>query len=280
MFNYLKYFKVFKRLFMKINEKKINLILILSAFCTLVIVIIIIASITMILKTNILGKVNKKLGISKKYAEEKVVEIDKKWSEKLLSGGYILHFRHAERDKWIDVQMYDALESDVHDNGINKSRMAENDYFGDAVCLNERGLIQAKAMGELLKWINLPIGFVISSPSCRARQTADFAFDGYDQLNRILVHEGPYLEKKHDRINKLKDFYLKLPIEKNKNTIVSSHNSVIKKEIFDEVNLSEVDKRFKLEEGGFYIISNDNNRLVLEYKFHNFKNFTKNFFPR
>ena len=265
---------------MKVSEKKINLILILSAFCTLVIVIIIIASITMILKTNILGKVNKKLGISKKYNEESLIETEKKWAEKLLKGGYILHFRHAERDKWIDVQMYDALESDVHDKGINQSRMAEEDYFGDAVCLNERGLIQAKAMGELLAWINLPIGFVISSPSCRARQTANLAFDGYDQLKRILVHDGPYLEKKKDRINKLKDFYLKLPTEKNKNTIISSHNSVIQKEMFDEVKLIGFNKKFKLEEGGFFIISNENNRLVLEYKFHNFKNFTKNFFPR
>ena len=42
----------------------------------------------------------------------------------------------------------------------------------------------------------------------------------------------------------------------------------------------EFDKKFKLEEGGFFIISNENNRLVLEYKFHSFKKFTKNFFPR
>ena len=41
-----------------------------------------------------------------------------------MGGGYILHFRHAERDKWIDVQMYDALESDVHNNGNNKTRFA------------------------------------------------------------------------------------------------------------------------------------------------------------
>ena len=29
------------------------------------------------------------------------------------SSKVILHFRHAERDKWIDVQKYDALESHV-----------------------------------------------------------------------------------------------------------------------------------------------------------------------
>ena len=93
---------------------------------------------------------------------------DQVWAKKVIKGGYILHFRHAERDKWIDVQMYDALESDVHKNGLNKTRFAEKDYFKDAVCLNKRGLIQAKAIGEHLKQINFPIGFVASSPSCRS----------------------------------------------------------------------------------------------------------------
>ena len=56
-----------------------------------------------------------------------------------------MHFRHAERDKWIDVQKYDALESHVHNNGPNNTRFAEEDYFANAVCLNSRGKIQAKS---------------------------------------------------------------------------------------------------------------------------------------
>jgi hypothetical protein len=51
---------------------------------------------------------------------------------------YILHFRHAERDKWIDVAMYVSLENNVHNNGINYNRYAENDYFDEEVCLNNR----------------------------------------------------------------------------------------------------------------------------------------------
>ena len=43
---------------------------------------------------------------------------DKEVAKKLMKGGYILHFRHAEREKWIDVAMYDSLESDLHNNGI------------------------------------------------------------------------------------------------------------------------------------------------------------------
>ena len=48
--------------------------------------------------------------------------------------------------------------------------------------LNNRGKIQARAMGEHFKKIGLPISKVITSVSCRARQTADIAFGGYDSM--------------------------------------------------------------------------------------------------
>ena len=65
--------------------------------------------------------------------EKSKTELDRYWAKEIMNGGYILHFRHAERDKWIDVHMYDALESEVHENGYNESRYAEFDYFKDAV---------------------------------------------------------------------------------------------------------------------------------------------------
>ena len=208
---------------------------------------------------------------------EPVEEKNAEWAEKIMQGGYILHFRHAERQKWIDVEMYDSLESDLHDNGFNKSRMAENDYFKDAVCLNSRGLIQAKAMGEHLNNIGLPIGFVISTPSCRGRQTADIVFGGYDKLDRDLVHRGPYNQEEEDHAEDLKDLYLNLPMD-NKNTIVSAHNSVVHPNMFIKSFLTE--EEFKLEEGGFYIISKSNEGLIMEYKFHNFGDFIRLFYKR
>ena len=161
---------------------------------------------------------------------------DEIWAKKVLEGGYILHFRHAERDKWIDLKMYDAMESDLHDNGNNGnngSRYAENDYFEKAVCLNQRGKIQARAMSENIRYSGLPISYVVTSVSCRSRQTADLAFGGYDAMNKLLVHEGPYTEKDEERIKNLKAFYLSLPYDPKANVIVSSHNGVVRKEIFD-----------------------------------------------
>ena len=187
------------------------------------------------------------------------------------------NFRHAERDKWIDVTMYDALESDVHENGINESRYAENDYFKNAVCLNERGLIQAKAMGEHIKFINLPIGKVYSSISCRSRQTAELAFGGYNSLHRILVHKGPYNEDKEIRLEKLKKFYLEIQVDNNTNALVSAHNSVIDCKMF--IN-DKCPIPLSLEEGGFYIISQSEKGLVFEHEFHYFNSFSKVFYER
>lgn len=209
------------------------------------------------------------------------------WANKILQGGYILHFRHAERDKWIDVQKYDALESHVHKNGPNNSRYAENDYFSNAVCLNSRGKIQARAMGEHIKKIKLPIGYVISSPICRSRQTADLAFGGYDRLNTNLVHTGPYNESRYEHAKDLSKLYRNLPIEKGKNTIISGHNSTVHEDMFDndisKIKLKE-ENSLQLEEGGFFVISRDgngpNSKLILEHQFHNFRFFTQNFYNR
>tara|TARA_A100001234_G_C12628688_1_gene387233 strand:- start:454 stop:1257 length:804 start_codon:yes stop_codon:yes gene_type:complete len=263
-----------------INEKKkINIILICNIFITSLLLLSLIISTILIIKLDLFSKIESRYKQNNYASQDEQLRIDKIWANKISKGGYILHFRHAEREKWIDVQMYDLLESDVHNNGFNNSRMAENDYFSKAVCLNDRGLVQAKAMGELLKEISFPIGQVISSPSCRSRQTANIAFGGYDKLDRELVHRGPYYEKEKNHLNKLKKIYLELSIENNKNTIVSSHNTVISHKIFDEINFSEK-KGLSLEEGGFYVISNKNNKLVLEYEFHNFLHFIRAFYPR
>ena len=225
------------------------------------------------------GKINYKITEIKDQGslEYTASSKDKYWAKEILNGGYILHFRHAERDKWIDVQMYDALESDLHENGIDDSRYAENDYFDQAVCLNKRGKIQAKAMGEHLNNIKFPIGYIASSPSCRARQTAEISFKGYDSLHRILVHTGPYNETRQDRKEKLIDFYKNLKMIKNKNTIVSAHNSVVICEMF--IN-TKCPSKIKLEEGGFYVINKTSEGLVLEYEFHTFNEFIKVFYKR
>jgi len=236
------------------------------------------------------GKINYKITEIKDQGslEYTASSKDKYWAKEILNGGYILHFRHAERDKWIDVQMYDALESDLHENGIDDSRYAENDYFDQAVCLNARGKIQAKAMGEHISHIGLPISKVVTSVSCRARQTADLTFGGFDSQHRLLVHAGPYNEDINNRNNILREFYKSLPISSDGNVIVSAHNGVVTEEMFENsvsksglsASIDEHGLGKALEEGGFFVISHRDGKLYLEHVFDHFLNFMMVFYER
>ena len=254
-----------------INSTKIILI-ILSIFVVTLSSVINIYEKREQIKIFVDNKINKKDSYKQQNEDE-----DLYWSKKILNGGYILHFRHAERDKWIDVTMYDALESDVHNKGLDQSRLAENDYFKDAVCLNKRGIIQAKAMGESIKKIGMKVGKIYSSVSCRARQTSELVFGSEGSLHRILVHKGPYNEKKTERLDKLKKFYSEIDIIEGTNTIVSAHNSVIDCDMF--IN-KKCPNHLTLEEGGFYVISQSDKGLVFEHEFHYFNSFNKTFYFR
>ena len=177
--------------------------------------------------------------------------------------------------------MYDSLESDLHDNGLNSTRYGEKTYFSRAVCLNTRGKVQVQAMKEVIEYAKVPVGHIVSSASCRARETAKYVFGEYDQLDRILVHRGPYVEYMDERNSKLKEFILSLPIHKGTNTIVSSHNGVVDNSWFSNVLAKEDGgPKLKLDEGGFYIISKKDGNLILEYEFDKFHHFSRNFFPR
>ena len=81
---------------------------------------------------------------AKNYPSLTIKEDVKKLAKEILNGGYILFFRHAERDKWTDVQMYDAIE-------LNKNLKGEDSYFSNAVCLSSKGLVQARMMGKIIK---------------------------------------------------------------------------------------------------------------------------------
>jgi phosphohistidine phosphatase SixA len=204
---------------------------------------------------------------------------DQFWAKRILDGGYILYFRHAERDKYLDVFIYDLLESNFPPRAEGGYRLGDKDYFSGAVCLNDRGLIQARAIGEILNDIALPIESVVVSPSCRARQTASIAFGGFDKIAPVLVHRGPYKEDFAQHKAEVGRFLAQLSVASKKNTVVIAHNDVIDREIFS--NSSGGDSKIYLEEGGFAVISkNSDGTLKLEHEFTNFATFSLQHFER
>ena len=262
------------------NIKNKTLKIIITILVVVSFVLITLSSIVFLYekRTIIFNKLNKLTSVSSYDDEEGLNESKFNLAKKIQKGGYILFFRHANREKWIDVTTYDSIE-------IGKNLKAEDTYFKDAVCLSKRGLIQAKMMGEIIKDIKLPIKEVITSPSCRARQTAELAFGGYDVEKNILLHRGPYNESSAEHQKNLKKLILEMNISKDSNIIISGYNSVIYREVVDEVHkhfdaASEHVDFFTLEEGGFYVMKIKNNKLVLIDKFHNFNDFNKMFQTR
>ena len=103
------------------------------------------------------------------------------WANEISNGGYLLYFRHAERNKLPNLKAFDGLE-------FKKKYKAENTFFADRSCLNQNGKIEAKLIREYFALYNIHSSSVISSPSCRARQTAILAFDKIDQISNLFMY--------------------------------------------------------------------------------------------
>ena len=199
-----------------------------------------------------------------------------KWAKLVLKGGYILHFRHAQKQSgWKDLIAFDQLELN---NFFKKGKKIDSNnptYYKDTGCLGSKGKIQARAMNDLIKEVNLPIGHVFSSPICRARETAQYVFNGYEKLDEGFTYMDITSAKPADRGDQIRELYQSLPIKKGTNTIVSAHNGVLSHYVFDNLSNSLDTDLLFTEEGSFYVISQIDNKLYLEHNFEKLSNFSK-----
>jgi broad specificity phosphatase PhoE len=203
---------------------------------------------------------------SKRYSEYDFNKEHRYWVNQISKGGYILFFRHAEREKWPIVMAYDAYE-------LSEKLSAENTSISKAVCLSDRGIEQAKLMGFYIKLSKMYISEIISSPSCRARMTAKLAFGGIDKISRNLIHYGPWNETRKEHLDEVRNILENIEIKKNHNVIISAHNGVIQKYLFDKIE--DETKDFNIEEGGFYIIAKEKNKIILKKKINSFYYFSR-----
>lgn len=210
-----------------------------------------------------------------KFWKNKILpeEVDKKyyreifWAEKVRSGGYFLLFRHGEREKWGEALYgFDAVE-------LHNKLDARNEPWYRATCLTERGIQTSININRVFKHANIKIQEVLSSPSCRARETAIFAFERIDEIHTALLHATAYHpldRKKHGEY--LKDLLLQKKIKKGYNIILSAHNSVVEK--FPDF-IDKIEIRPSLDETGFYVIENKDGKLIVRHKFEDSSTFNK-----
>ena len=180
------------------------------------------------------------------------------WAEEVKKGGYILLFRHGEREKWSEaLGGFDAYE-------LHYKKNARKTSWYRATCLTERGIETSKSTGRAFKHAKIKVQKVISSPSCRARETAYHSFGRIDEIHSSLLHHTALnpLDRYKFAVD-LRKTLINFNLDRDKNLILSAHNSVIDyQDLIDEFNIP-----IELDEGGFYVIEKVNQNLIVRYKF-------------
>lgn len=141
----------------------------------------------------------------------------------LQEGGFTLFFRHTARDK---IKKDSLLAFDMLT--LTKSGL-QHPTFTKALCLNNHGRAEAWLIGKAFKNLNIPVGKVMSSPVCRARELAENAFGRVDQLTPALAYRRMF-ESSAEADAALSNLrtLLEEPPAPGTNNILTSHSNVLK----------------------------------------------------
>lgn len=198
---------------------------------------------------------------------ERLYESDRLWAGKIAEGGYILHFRHAQREKWNDVTAFDAYE-------VLSGLDAETSSFSQATCLTTQGIEEAKLIGNVFKLNKVKIGGVISSPSCRAVQTARYAFGRIDRIDISLLHRTAMMREQWNSFAlQLRELFLEHPPSPGENIIFSGHGGTLGYDaevIFHADETGGIDDR---DETGFVVIEIANGKIYARHRFVSIKSY-------
>ena len=116
---------------------------------------------------------------------------DKKLLKQLRKGNMVIYLRHTTTE----VDYADQADPDMNLKDCSTQRM-----------LNDQGKAEAAAIGAGFEANDILIGKVITSQYCRAKETADIAFGGYDKVDKNLNflpyedYTDEQLDIYHDRV--------------------------------------------------------------------------------
>ena len=122
----------------------------------------------------------------------------------LRKGGYILYFRHTSTDF-----------------GQNDDKMTDFEDCARQRNLTDAGRAEARAIGNAIRALGIPIGEVLASPFCRTRETARLIFG--TATTSSAVRGGPP-QADDDRYAELK-LLLSKPVAGGVNLAISSHGN-------------------------------------------------------
>jgi broad specificity phosphatase PhoE len=192
-------------------------------------------------------------------------------AQDLKRGGYILYFRHPQRQKWDSVIAFDVYETAMNAYATDAS-------YSAAVCLTPQGREEAKMIGKIFELAKVPVGAVYSSPVCRARQAAELAFGRVDTLSRGLIHTPVSNPSNAAAFTaELKKVLTTIAVAPGKNAVITAHGNTLE----NNKGLFATGVEFLGNPGptetGFYVIKRDaDGKLNLIQKFPNLADLAAN----
>ncbi len=204
----------------------------------------------------------------------KISELDTLWAQKIVNGGYILHLRHGMREKFTGaVTAYDAIEL------INEDDARKTDYYR-AVCLTERGILDSKLIGKTFDLAGIKVSHVVSSPSCRARETAIFAFNRIDQIEPSILHRTAQMKSQYTSLgNKFRQVIDDIPIKKGSNIVISGHGGTLSYDLKNGSGLIDKDETEYIDrrlETGIVVIERKDGKYIARHKFNSISRIANN----
>jgi phosphohistidine phosphatase SixA len=155
----------------------------------------------------------------------------------LRAGGHVIYFRHG---------MTDQSQRDTDTTNLENCETQRN--------LSEEGRAQAQAMGEAIRALGIPIGRVLSSNYCRARDTARLAFGDAEILPELVnspILDPPAREAAAAVLRRL----IVTPPPDGTNTVIVSHIPNLIDVSFIPLNTEAEAAIFWPNEQGTYLVT-------------------------
>lgn len=132
----------------------------------------------------------------------------------LRDGGYNIYFRHAQTD-W---SQQDRIEEEGDWKSCDPSRARQ---------LSEAGRATARAIGEAIRALDIPVGRVLASPYCRAVDTARLMELGPVETTTAVMNmrAAEYVGGRDTVIETAREL-LSTPPPAGANTVVAAHGNV------------------------------------------------------
>ena len=140
---------------------------------------------------------------------------DTGWLESVRKGGYVIVIRHGLTTSDKSDPMANPAKATDSKAGDSMSSMAKKGS-GERQ-LSEEGRAQAKAIGEAMHKLNIPVGVVMTSPLQRAVDTGTLLGYGSTTANPDLGEAGPALsaEENARRADAMRKLASQRPADKN-----------------------------------------------------------------